>query len=53
MELLSENTPFVKSYFSPAFYCGGGFGHVYRVALGRIPRRTVEYACGILLSRAL
>jgi hypothetical protein len=31
----------------------GGSGHVYCVALGRIPRRTVEYACGILPSRAL
>jgi hypothetical protein len=40
-------------HFSPAFYCGGGSGHVYCVALGRAPRRTVEYACGALLSRAL
>ena len=35
-------------HFSPAFYCGGGSGHVYCVALGRAPRRTVEYACGAL-----
>jgi len=34
-----------------SFYCGGGSGHVYCVALGRIPRRTVKYACGILPSR--
>src|SRR5512137_1276301 len=40
-------------HVSQAFYCGGGSGHVYCVALGRIPRRTVEYACGILPSRAL
>ena len=49
MELLSENTPFVKSYFSPDFYCGGGSGHVYGVALGRAPRHNVKYACGALL----
>jgi len=48
MEPFSENTPFVKSYFSPAFYCGAGSGHVYGVALRRAPRRTVEYACGTL-----
>src|SRR5512136_2162689 len=35
-------------HFSPAFYCGGGSGYVYRVALLRAPRRTVEYACGAL-----
>src|SRR5512136_3092493 len=35
-------------HFSPAFYCGGGSGHVYCVALLRAPRRTVEYACGAL-----
>jgi predicted RNase H-like HicB family nuclease len=35
-------------HFSPAFYCGGGFGHVYCVALCRAPRHTVEYACGAL-----
>ena len=34
--------------FSRAFYCGGGSGHVYCVALRRAPRRTVEYACGAL-----
>jgi len=36
----------VSPHFSPAFYCGGGSGRVYCVALGRAPRRTVEYACG-------
>ncbi len=35
-------------HFSRAFYCGGGSGHVYFVALRRAPRRTVEYACGAL-----
>jgi hypothetical protein len=35
-------------HFSRAFYCGGGSGHVYCVALGRAPRRTVEYVCGAL-----
>jgi len=35
-------------HFSPAFYCGGGSGHVYCVALPRAPRRTVKYACGAL-----
>jgi len=29
-------------HFSPAFYCGGGSGHVYCVALPRAPRRTVD-----------
>ena len=48
MELLSENTPFVKSCFSQDFYCGGADGHVYCVALRRAPRRTVEYVCGAL-----
>jgi hypothetical protein len=33
-------------HFSPAFYCGGGSGHVYSVALGRAPRHTIKYACG-------
>jgi len=45
--------PKPSPHFSPAFYCGGGSGHVYCVALGRAPRRTVEYACGALRSRAL
>ena len=35
-------------HFSHGFYCGGGSGHVYRVALPRAPRRTVEYARGAL-----
>jgi hypothetical protein len=35
-------------HFSPAFYCGGGSGHVNCVALCRAPRHTVEYACGAL-----
>jgi len=48
---VSLNLP--SPHFSPAFYCGGGSGHVYCVALGRSPRRTVEYACGALPSRAL
>jgi len=25
-----------------------GYGHVYGVALGRTPRHTVKYACGVL-----
>ena len=41
----------VSPHFSPGFYCGGGSGHVYCVALSRAPRRTVEYASGAL-SRA-
>ena len=40
--------PPTSPHSSPAFYCGGGSGHVYCVALGRAPRRTVEYACGAL-----
>jgi hypothetical protein len=43
--------PEPSPHFSQAFYCGGGSGHVYCVALPRAPRRTVEYACGAL-SRA-
>ena len=35
-------------HFSPVFYCGGGSGHVYCVALGRAPRHTVVYVCGAL-----
>jgi len=35
-------------HFSPSFCCGGGFGHVYCVALPRAPRHTVKYACGAL-----
>jgi hypothetical protein len=38
----------INPHFSRAFYYGGGSGHVYCVALGRAPRRTVEYACGAL-----
>src|SRR5512136_616600 len=38
----------LSPHFSQAFYCGGGSGHVYSVALGRAPRRTVEYVCGAL-----
>jgi hypothetical protein len=38
----------LSPHFSPAFYCGGGSGHVYSVALGRAPRHTVKYACGAL-----
>jgi hypothetical protein len=30
--------------FSPAFTCGGGSGHVYRVALRRAFRQTVKSA---------
>jgi hypothetical protein len=33
-------------HFSPAFYCGGGSGHVYFVALGQAPRRTVKAPSG-------
>jgi len=33
-------------HFSPSVYCGGGFGHVYDVALPWAPRHTVKYACG-------
>jgi hypothetical protein len=43
---LTRNMP--SPHFSPAFYCGGGSGHVYCVPLRRAPRRTVEYACGAL-----
>jgi hypothetical protein len=38
----------VNPHFSAAFYCGGGSGHAYCVALLRAPQRTVEYACGAL-----
>jgi len=34
--------------FSPSVYCGGGYGHVYGVALPWAPRHTVKYACGAL-----
>jgi hypothetical protein len=40
-------------HFPPAFYCGRAPGHVYCVAPGRIPRRIVEWAWAIGLSRAL
>jgi hypothetical protein len=45
--------PAPSPHFSPAFYCGGGYEHVYCVALGRAPRRSVNYASGALWSRAL
>ncbi|MDD1748953.1 MAG: hypothetical protein LUO89_03660, partial [Methanothrix sp.] len=45
--------PGASPHFSPGFSCGGGSGQFTCVALGRTPRRTVKYACGILLSRAL
>jgi hypothetical protein len=38
----------LNPHFSRAFYCGGGSGHVYCVALRRAPRHTVKYACGAL-----
>jgi len=31
-------------HFSPAFYCGAGYGHVYSIALGPTPRHTVKKA---------
>jgi hypothetical protein len=34
----------VNPHFSPAFYCGGGSGHVCCVALGRASRQTVKSA---------
>jgi hypothetical protein len=34
-------------HFSPAFNCGGRYGHVYCGAPPQTPRRTVEYACVI------
>jgi hypothetical protein len=43
-QLIEDPSP----HFSPAFYCCGGSGHVYCVALGRAPRHTVEHACGAL-----
>ena len=50
-EAARRQTAFARAlspHFSPAFYCGVGSGHVYCVALGRAPRRTVEYAYGAL-----
>ena len=38
----SDDFKWASPHFSPGFYCGGGSGHVYCVALGRIPRRTVK-----------
>src|SRR5512140_2881742 len=35
-------------HFSPGFYCGGGYWHAYCVALGRAPRRSLNYASGAL-----
>ena len=44
----------ISPHFSPDFYCGGGSGHVYCVALPRAPRRTVENgrACSLSALRA-
>jgi hypothetical protein len=50
-EILNPESGIVNPHFSQAFYSGGVSRHVYCVALCRIPRRTVEYACGILASR--
>lgn len=33
-----------SQHFSQVFYCGAGYGHVYRVALDRAPRHTVKNA---------
>jgi hypothetical protein len=44
----ATNVMLPSPHFSQAFYCGGGSGHVYCVALRRAPRRTVECACGAL-----
>jgi len=46
--LIPDPTRALNPHFSPALYCGGGSGHVYCVALGLAPRRTVEYASGAL-----
>ena len=35
-------------HIPPGFYCGGGYGHVYCVALGWAPRRSQDYASGAL-----
>ena len=41
-------TGIINPHFSPAFYCGGGSGHVYCVALRRASRQTVKSACEAL-----
>jgi len=38
---------YANLHFSQIFYCGGGSGHVYGVALCRAPPRTVEYVCAL------
>src|SRR4030067_642367 len=38
----------LSPHFSPGFCCGGGYRHVYCVALGRAPRRSVHYVSGAL-----
>jgi hypothetical protein len=38
----------LSSIFEVPRYSGSGSGHVYCAALGRAPRRTVEYACAAL-----
>ena len=43
-----EEIKAASPHFSQAFYCGGGSGHVYCVALRQAPRRTVEYVCRAL-----
>jgi hypothetical protein len=43
-----SSRPGPSPHFSPGFYCGGGYGHVYCVALGRAPRRSVNNASGAL-----
>ena len=41
----------LNPHYSQSFYWSGGSGYVYGVALPRTPRRTIEYAFGVL-SRA-
>jgi hypothetical protein len=36
----------VNPHFYPIFNCGGGSGYIYYVALCRVLRHTVVYACG-------
>ena len=52
-ELTKRGIVAVNPHFSPASYCGGGYEHVYCVALGRAPRRTVKCASGALGRDAL
>jgi hypothetical protein len=40
----------LNPHYSWSFYYVGGSGHVYYVALLRVPRRTVEYVSGALRS---